>query len=62
MEKNKIMILKKDQNRSEVIINGQIIKKVLDFAYKKNSAGETAEFTLKIDADEIQEIFKQMEV
>ena len=58
IKNNKVTILKKDDNRVKLILNGQTIDRVLDFDYKKSSAADTVELTLKIEVSEIKELFE----
>ena len=59
MKRNKVAILKNKDGTVQIILNGVEINRVLDFGYRKNSAADTTELILKLDVNEITEVFKQ---
>lgn len=54
---NKVKIFKNGK-KCELYLNGINIPKILDFSYKKSSAVDRTELTVRFVADEITEIFK----
>ena len=55
---NEVKIVKNDDLKCKVYINGVLVEKVLDFSYRKTSAQDTTEVLIKIVADEFTETFQ----
>ena len=58
IELNEVKIVKNDDLKCKVYINGVLVEKVLDFSYRKTSAQDTTEVLIKIVADEFTETFQ----
>ena len=56
--KNKITLIKDDDLKVKVFLNGKRLFGVSELRYNKTSAYDKTEVVIKIDVDELIEIFK----
>ena len=54
---NKFTAIKDRNGTYTIYLNDIKIERVLDFSYSKNSAGNPAELTIKLDVDEVLDVF-----